>query len=263
MGGCRKSRAASAPRFSKPWGLRGVHLVIKLANWVIILLVFTLSGSAGGLISEVRHKESKQMYIPNTKYYLTVAVTVLIASWLLSSLVEFVIKPDIDRNAHAYLLLVESAESGTYASMESLAREAQRLTTDQDIHKLADLIARSANFGMRSGSSTPQESGSFTGFTKGFIAGFLNPIIGLEGGAFLIEMFFTDIEGIGNRIDNRYLPVFKAYNRAKSIGSWIFWILIIGCGVAYAKIPKAIEQQLLEMASRFEWLEIETTAEIG
>ena len=194
---------------------------------------------------------------PTPQYYIAIAVAVLAFSWVLSAIVEGFIKPSIDSDAEAYILLVDSMNQTSYSAMESQTREAQGMTSDPDIRSIADFLARNANLSIRAGSQTVEEANSFSGFGKAFATGFFNPMMGIEGGLMFVESLFTDFEAIGTRLDNRYQPIFSRYRFAEKTGTVVFWILIVGGIIAYFSLRDEYEQQALEHLKSIEFLGIE------
>ena len=193
---------------------------------------------------------------PTPQYYAALAVTIFAASWIFSSVVTMLLRPNVDSNAYAYIVLIDAINQSNYSQMEGQARQAQSMTSDPDIRKISDFVARAANLNMRSGSQTVEEANSFSGFGKAFVVGFINPLMGVEGGMIFIEGMFTNFETIGNRLDDRYQPVFRRYQFAESTGTVIFWLILIGGFAGYFYFREKLEKSLLPFLKPYRFFQI-------
>lgn len=167
---------------------------------------------------------------------------------------KIVLRPHIDDNAHSYIILVDAVNQPYFSEMERGARQAQSMTTDPDIRRLADFIARAANMNIRAGSHTLDEANSFSGFGKAFVARFANPMLAFEGGMIFLEGMFTNFDAIGNRVDDKYQAVFRRYRFANGTGTFVFWAFMIGGVVCYFYFRDQYEQELLKNIAHIEIL---------
>lgn len=193
---------------------------------------------------------------PTPQYYVALGLSFLIFCWMSSSIVKSVLRPHIDNNANSYIILVDAVNQPFFSEVERGARQAQSMTTDPDIRKLSDFIARAANMNIRAGSHTLDEANSYSGFGKAFVAGYVNPVLGLEGGMMFLEGMFTNFETIGNRIDEKYQAVFRKYHFANGLGRLLFWALLISGVMAYFYYRNQYEQKLLNKIAHIELLSL-------
>ena len=180
------------------------------------------------------------------QYIAVLVIALLIASWAISGLVRSVIRPSIGGDAEAYAELCIAAQSGQYAEIERGASKAYSMASDPELRKMSGFLVRYARFAQRAGITTTEEAGSFSGFGKSFLTGFLNPLHGLEGLTMTVELLWNDYEAIGARLDENYLPIFERYEFAGTCGTVVWWICIIGGTWAYFGLRDEFEPQLLE-----------------
>lgn len=190
------------------------------------------------------------------QFYVAMVVAIFVASWIVSSIVSMLLRPNVDSNAHAYGVLINAINQTYYSQMEEQARQAQSMTTDPDIRKFSDFVARAANINMRAGAQTVDEANSFSGFGKGFVAGFMNPLLGIEGGMMFIEGVLTDYETIGERIEETYQPVYQRYRFAEECGMAVLLFLFFGGFVAYQYRREECDRVLLEYLKRYRFVQI-------
>lgn len=152
-------------------------------------------------------------------YWLKVGVATVVLAFLANVAAKWLLTPADDGNLSAYKVLVAGAQSGRYDSMRDCAAVACRTANDESLKKCADYLSRVSDLAIRSGCRTFQEANSFSGFVKGFISGFLNPLMGIESAALLVEGWFnkSDFE----RIDAVYLPLWQKEAFASKAAFWI------------------------------------------
>lgn len=182
---------------------------------------------------------------PTPQYFGAVIISLLFASWTISGITSSVIRPTISSDAEAYAELCIAAKSGSYSAIESQASKAHSKASDPDILKFSDFLMRFSSFAQRAGVSTTKEAGSFVGFGKSFIAGFLNPLHGLDGFVLSIDVLLGDYNAIGTRLEDKYSRVFRRYEFSETCGTVIWWICLIGGGWAYIGNRSRIEPSLL------------------
>ncbi len=159
-------------------------------------------------------------------------LTWYLLTWLTCSLLSWLQTPSLDGNLEAYILLNNAFESGEWPCIVSACRKAHSIADDPDLRQIADFVARVGELQIRMGWNTFEESSSFSAGLEGFVAGFLNPLLGIEGVGMMIEMFTTDFEAIGSRVDSRYEPLVEARRNVPLLWRWLFWIFFLGGVVA-------------------------------
>jgi len=197
---------------------------------------------------------------PTPQFYIAITAALVVLSWAFSGIVSAMLRPEIDGDAVAYITLVKATNESTYRQMETGARQAQSMTSDPDIRKLADFVARKANLLIRAGSETPEESNSFTGVAKALATGYFNPVMGVEGGLVFVESLFMNSKSIGDRLDSRYQPIFAQYRFSQTVGSILFWICIVGGGGAYFYFRQKYEQYILHYLQAIKFLGLHESA---
>jgi hypothetical protein len=199
---------------------------------------------------------------PTPQYFVAVVVSLFITAWAISGIGRSIIRPTISPDAEAYAELCMAAKSGSYSEIESQASKAYSKASDPDIRKLSEFLMRYARFAQRAGISTTEEAGSFTGFGKSFITGFLNPLHGLEGITMSIELLLNDYEAIGTSLDESYSGVFRRYEFAETCGTVIWWACLIGGGWAYVGFRNEFEPRLLVAVAPFGFLGLQEPVDL-
>ncbi|MEQ1750929.1 MAG: hypothetical protein ABL974_15985 [Prosthecobacter sp.] len=199
---------------------------------------------------------------PTPQYFVAVVVSLFAAAWAISGIGRSIIRPTISPDAEAYAELSFAAKSGLYSEIESQASKAYSKASDPDIRKFSEFLMRHARYAQRAGVSTIEEGGSFTGFGKSFVIGFLNPLHGLEGLTMSIEVLWNDYNTIASQLDKRYYGVFRRYEFAETCGTVIWWVCLIGGVWAYISFRKEFEPTLLATVAPFAFLGLQEPVEI-
>lgn len=158
-------------------------------------------------------------------YWVKVGVATVVIAFVVSNAVKWVLAPVDDGNLSAYQVLLDGYKSGSYESMRSCAEAATQLSSDTDIRKSAGFFLRSSEFALQSGVSTFEEGNSFSGFVKGSIAAYLNPILSIKAVILLVEGFA--VKNCLQQINAKYLPLLEQQILAGKAAFWAVAIVFI------------------------------------
>jgi len=180
--------------------------------------------------------------VNSKNYWLKVGVATVVLAFLANVAVKWLVSPADNGNLSAYKVLVAGAQSGRYDSMRDCAGAASRTASDESLRKCGDYLNRVSDLAIRSGCRTFQEANSFSGFVKGFISGFLNPLMGIESAALLVEGWFN--KGDFERIDAVYLPLWQKEVFASKAAFWVAVLVFFGLPILAHKKRGQITQWL-------------------
>ncbi len=194
------------------------------------------------------------------RYPLCVALTAIIAGYAWVFVIMFLFNPklpEFNNNTNAYKSMVQGLQTGRFSLAKPYYEEAFRTATDEDLRYLADLNLRIANATLAAGVDSFQEANTWSGGFKGLVAGLLDLRLSIEGLAITIERWFTDLDAITSRLDERYFPTLQHYSKAldrrATVENWsggMFWlcfIVVIFIGIKY-RIP--IKKQFPSLAAQ-------------
>ncbi len=199
-----------------------------------------------------RHRES-------ITYYGALAIGTLILAIIVSSVVRWAVAPQITANMKAYILIARADTSGRFSDKKQFADLAYSTADDPDIRKIADWLSRVYSLPLSLGVETPEEEYSLSGDIKIVLNAIKNPgtviqAFGLEG-----EYMFCGLKTIANRVDDRYLPIFRSYRRAQEIGFVSFWLVLVGSACCYYKCRKQFRVWLLPMSQHLPFITATST----
>lgn len=158
-------------------------------------------------------------------YWIKVWVITAVTAFIVNGTTRKILSPSDDGNLSAYQVLVAGCESGDYEAMRACAEAAIQISNDADIEKCAGFFLRTSEIAIESGIRTFEENNSFSGFVKGFITAYLNPLVGIKAAIVAVEQFF--VKNSFERVDAKYLPLWEQQIFAGKAAFWVAAIVFI------------------------------------